>query len=343
MLPKHVIEDRAHPRHRERLASVGYPQPMVELSIRAPDGTRLPTGEAGEVCVRGEVVMKGAKGDPLLVLQREGKGQVFDSLTTCVAHGDLHADNFFVDSTHMTWLIDFEHTGRTHALRDFVELEADIKLRLSAYPDDDLGGLAALERGLHVVTANKGPLAYAYRELSALARAGGVGFFFESTVMDGAPVHAFGREGLPVSEIRRISGVLNSTTNSILTRLEQGVPFAEALQEMQAAGLAEADWATWAAVLWQSIGNTIFGYGVWAWLLARYPAATVAPFSILVPVFGIGASALLMGEALPPWKLLAAGLVMAGLAPAMYIRPPAALISSTAIWTAYLKFSPNSA
>lgn len=81
-----------------------------------------------------------------------------------------------------------------------------------------------------------------------------------------------------------------------------------------ASGLAQADAATWAAVVWQSLGNTIFGYGVWAWLLARYPAATVAPFSILVPVFGIGASALLMGEALPPWKLLAAGLVMAGLA-----------------------------
>ncbi|HMN56090.1 MAG TPA: EamA family transporter [Ottowia sp.] len=81
-----------------------------------------------------------------------------------------------------------------------------------------------------------------------------------------------------------------------------------------AAGLAQADAATWAAVVWQSLGNTIFGYGVWAWLLARYPAATVAPFSILVPVFGIGASALLMGESLPPWKLLATGLVMAGLA-----------------------------
>ena len=50
-----------------------------------------------------------------------------------------------------------------------------------------------------------------------------------------------------------------------------------------AAGLAEADWATWAAVLWQSIGNTIFGYGVWAWLLARYPAATVAPFFTILP------------------------------------------------------------
>jgi long-chain acyl-CoA synthetase len=64
VLPKHVIEDRAHPRHRERLASVGYPQPMVELSIRAPDGTRLPTGDAGEVCVRGEVVMKGYWNQP---------------------------------------------------------------------------------------------------------------------------------------------------------------------------------------------------------------------------------------------------------------------------------------
>lgn len=100
---------------------------------------------------------------------------------------------------------------------------------------------AALERGLHVVTANKGPLAFAGRELRALAADRGVGFFFESTVMDGAPVHAAGREGLPVSEIRKIRGVLNSTTNSILTRLEQGMPFDEALREMQEAGLAEAD------------------------------------------------------------------------------------------------------
>lgn len=81
-----------------------------------------------------------------------------------------------------------------------------------------------------------------------------------------------------------------------------------------AAGLAEADWATWAAVLWQSIGNTIFGYGVWAWLLARYPAATVAPFSLLVPVFGMGASTVFLGEALPPWKLGAGALVLGGLA-----------------------------
>jgi len=81
-----------------------------------------------------------------------------------------------------------------------------------------------------------------------------------------------------------------------------------------AAGLRAADALTWAAVLWQSLGNTIFGYGVWAWMLARYPAATVSPFSLLVPVFGMGAAALALGEPMPPWKLAAAALVLAGLA-----------------------------
>lgn len=79
-------------------------------------------------------------------------------------------------------------------------------------------------------------------------------------------------------------------------------------------GLARADAVTWAAVAWQAVGNTMFGYAVWGWLLARYPAATVAPMSLLVPVFGMAASALFLHEALPGWKLAAAGLVMAGLA-----------------------------
>jgi len=79
-------------------------------------------------------------------------------------------------------------------------------------------------------------------------------------------------------------------------------------------GIANADGATWAAVAWQAVGNTMFGYGAWGWLLGRYPAASVAPLSLLVPVFGLGASALWMGEALPGWKLTAFALVMAGLA-----------------------------
>lgn len=79
-------------------------------------------------------------------------------------------------------------------------------------------------------------------------------------------------------------------------------------------GLLQAGWLTWAAVLWQSIGNTLFGYGVWAWLLARYPAASVTPLALLVPVFGMSASAWWLAEPLPGWKIIAALLVIGGLA-----------------------------
>ncbi|WP_119153136.1 EamA family transporter [Caldimonas tepidiphila] len=79
-------------------------------------------------------------------------------------------------------------------------------------------------------------------------------------------------------------------------------------------GLQQAGWLAWSTVAWQAIGNTLFGYAAWNWLLARYPAATVTPMALLVPVFGIGASVLAFGEPLPAWKLVAAGLVIGGLA-----------------------------
>jgi O-acetylserine/cysteine efflux transporter len=79
-------------------------------------------------------------------------------------------------------------------------------------------------------------------------------------------------------------------------------------------GLRGADAATWAAVAWQSVGNTLFGYVAWGWLLARHPTAVVTPMALLVPVFGMAASAAWLGEALPPWKLGAAALVIGGLA-----------------------------
>ena len=81
-----------------------------------------------------------------------------------------------------------------------------------------------------------------------------------------------------------------------------------------AAGLRDADLVTWAAVFWQTLGNSLFGYAVWGWLLARYPAATVTPMALLVPVFGMAASSLLLGEAMPAWKLIAMALVTGGLA-----------------------------
>ncbi len=81
-----------------------------------------------------------------------------------------------------------------------------------------------------------------------------------------------------------------------------------------AQGLAAADAGVWLAVVWQALGNTLFGYAAWGWLMARHPAATIAPMALLVPVFGMGASALILGAGLPLWKLAAAALVLSGLA-----------------------------
>ncbi len=78
--------------------------------------------------------------------------------------------------------------------------------------------------------------------------------------------------------------------------------------------LQSASAATWATVLWQALGNSLFGYGAWNWLLSRHPAATVTPMALLVPLFGMAASALLLGEAMPGWKLGACALVLGGLA-----------------------------
>ncbi|WP_066704848.1 EamA family transporter [Curvibacter delicatus] len=90
--------------------------------------------------------------------------------------------------------------------------------------------------------------------------------------------------------------------------------------------LPRASLAAWAAMLWQALGNTLFGFGAWGWLLARHPAATITPMALLIPFFGMGASALLLGEPLQAWKLAAAALVMAGLAVNVLLgqrpRPP---------------------
>ncbi len=75
-----------------------------------------------------------------------------------------------------------------------------------------------------------------------------------------------------------------------------------------------ASTVAWGAAAWQALGNTLFGYAAWGWLLQRHSAAAVSPMALLVPVFGMGASALLLAEPFPLWKLVAALLVMAGLA-----------------------------
>jgi len=72
-------------------------------------------------------------------------------------------------------------------------------------------------------------------------------------------------------------------------------------------------WQGWSVVIWQSVGNTLIGYGLWNWLLGRYSAASVAPWALLVPLFGMGASWVALGEPMPWWKLFAASLILCGL------------------------------
>jgi homoserine dehydrogenase len=99
----------------------------------------------------------------------------------------------------------------------------------------------ALELDIHAVTANKGPVVHAYRQLTQLARDRGVRFLFESTVMDGAPIFSLWRETMPASTLRRFRGVLNSTTNLILGLMEDGQTFNQAVAQAQAIGIAETD------------------------------------------------------------------------------------------------------
>lgn len=100
---------------------------------------------------------------------------------------------------------------------------------------------AALEAGQHVITANKGTVVHGYRKLTQLARSKGRKFLFESTVLGGAPVFSVFRETFPLAELHSFKGILNATTNLILSRMEDGETFEEAVKYCQSIGIAETD------------------------------------------------------------------------------------------------------
>jgi homoserine dehydrogenase len=149
----------------------------------------------------------------------------------------------------------FEESGLESLLKDS---KADILVEIT--PTDREDGepaishiRTALRGGRHVVTANKGPVAYAYRELRDLARQAGRRFLFEAAVMDGTPVFSLQREALPAARILGFRAILNSTTNYLLARMEKGMDFEEAVAAAQSVGIAEtdplADVEGWDAVL----------------------------------------------------------------------------------------------
>jgi len=147
--------------------------------------------------------------------------------------------------------------------------EADVLLE-ATYTDIKTGEpatshiRAALDRGVHVVTTNKGPLALHYRELAELAAKRKVEFLFEGTVMSGTPVLNLLRETLAGAEILEMQGILNGTTNYILTRMEEGLSYEAALAKAQELGYAEAvpdaDVLGWDALAKVTIlANVVFG------------------------------------------------------------------------------------
>ncbi|MGA2855682.1 MAG: homoserine dehydrogenase [Candidatus Sulfotelmatobacter sp.] len=99
---------------------------------------------------------------------------------------------------------------------------------------------AALDHGAHAITANKGPIVHAYRELRDLAAARGKRFLFESTVLDGVPIFSL-FDQLPAIHLNGFHGILNSTTNVILGEMENGLTLDEALKKAQSLGVAETD------------------------------------------------------------------------------------------------------
>ncbi|HEU0291569.1 MAG TPA: homoserine dehydrogenase [Anaerolineales bacterium] len=99
----------------------------------------------------------------------------------------------------------------------------------------------ALNLGMHAITANKGPVVHGYRELAKLAESKGKKFRFESAVLGGAPIFSVFREAFPLAELSSFQGILNATTNIILSRMENGESYEDAVRYCQSIGVAETD------------------------------------------------------------------------------------------------------
>jgi homoserine dehydrogenase len=114
---------------------------------------------------------------------------------------------------------------------------------------------AAMARGIHVITANKGPIAHCYSDLADEARRAQVCFRFESTVMDGAPVFNMVRNNLPGVTVMGFTGVLNSTTQVIISAMREGLTLQEGIKCAQDLQITEAD-ASYDIDGWDSAAKT---------------------------------------------------------------------------------------
>lgn len=185
-------------------------------------------------------------------LAREGVRVRLTGIATA-RHG-IAIDPRGIDPAHALRLVrkggslsSLDRAGRTRDVRAFIRrVPADVLVEVTTL-DPKRGEpavshvRAGLRRGLHVVTANKGPVAFARRPLVALAARRGRLFLHEGAVMDGTPVFNLRERCLRGCRVLSFRGTLNATTNLILSRMEQGMTVSAALHEAQALGIAEAD------------------------------------------------------------------------------------------------------
>ncbi len=176
----------------------------------------------------------------VVALATRSRGQVYDpdgldlqAVLEAVATSNTLHD---IDQPKADWTL--EHLIMSGVIDVLVDLTpTDIQ---TGQPALDLFR-QALDNGVHVVTANKGPVALAFTELRGKARASGARLLYEGTVMAGTPALRLSQIGLAGATIHRARGILNGTTNYILTEMENGMDYADALAQAQALGYAETD------------------------------------------------------------------------------------------------------
>lgn len=210
-----------------RLSMIGFGnvgQGLAQILRDRGDALAAQYGARFEIVAISDL-MKGSVYDP------EGldAGELLNAVQT---EGNLTP----VDAAHRGW----------DSLQSIKESNAEIILELS-YTDLETGEPAlthireALAAGKHVVTTNKGPTALHFPELKRLAAEHDVAIGVEGTVMSGTPALRLGQELLAGAGVSKVEGILNGTTNYILTQMEAGATYGEALTEAQEKGYAEAD------------------------------------------------------------------------------------------------------
>ena len=171
----------------------------------------------------------------------------------------------------------------------------------------DLSGLALCGAGIALIAANVGgditPLGLVLIMGAALCWAGG-----NIVARRAGPVNAFA-----LVAWSNLFAVIPLTLSACLMDGPQAM----------VAAIRHASPAAWGTVVWQAAANSIFGYGVWTWLLGKHPASRVAPLGLMVPVFGLAAAALYLGEAMPAWKLIGAAAIVSGLGFSLIGKRPA--------------------